>query len=149
MVRKSKNCIFSIQDIWGYQKLKVRTKIRHSKKTGSEGSKLTELDNLVLDAVGRDSPYMTGIDSNATDPQPSIRNSGENSLFTNNAATGSGLATPWHQQVFARKSAPPRAEEEDSQASAEFEFRRPFRNMTGNFLKFAMNFSLFALFCED
>lgn len=86
----------------------MRRKVRESNQTGSGGTKLTELDNLILDAIGRDSPYMTGIDRGADDPPPSVHSSQSN--------------------------LPPPAATDDSQSQSEFEFRRPFQDLTGRYL---------------
>ena len=102
--------------------------MRESKQTGSGGSKLTALDELILDAIGRDSPYMAGIDGEADDPQPSVQSSSTRlSLVT----TLERSSHSWGNRIFARKSDPPPATSDDSQATSEFEFRRPFQDVTG------------------
>ena len=120
-----------LQDIWGYQKTKVRNKVRKSKTTGSEGFKLTTLDELVLDAIGRDSAYMAGIDSATLDPPPSVRNTTSLSLSGDMQENSAPEGTFVNPLPFARKSAPPAILNEDSQT--EFEFRQPFQDMTGKY----------------
>jgi len=39
----------------------VMKKVENSKKTGSGGSELTDLDNIVLDVIGKDSSYLNGL----------------------------------------------------------------------------------------
>ena len=102
--------------------------MRESKQTGSGGSKLTTLDELILDAIGRDSPYMAGIDSEADDPQPSVQSSSTRlSLVTTLESSSRSRGN----RIFARSSVPPPVATDDSQTQSEFEFRRPFQDMTG------------------
>ena len=102
--------------------------MRESKQTGSGGSKLTTLDELILDAIGRDSPYMAGIDSEADDPQPSVQSSSTRlSLVTTLESSSRSRGN----RIFARSSVPPPVATDDSQTQSEFEFRRPFQDVTG------------------
>ena len=104
--------------------------MRESKQTGSGGSKLTTLDELILDAIGRDSPYMAGIDSEADDPQPSVQSSSTRLSIVTTLESSSRTSRPWGNRIFARKPEPPPVTSDDSQTQSEFEFRRPFQDMT-------------------
>ena len=51
----------------------VLKKVQNNNKTGSEGLELTELDNIILDVIGRDSPYLTGLGQEDEPPRFSTR----------------------------------------------------------------------------
>jgi len=42
-------------------KRSVTQKLESSNQTGAKGSKLTELDHIVIDVIGRDSTYLNGL----------------------------------------------------------------------------------------
>ena len=45
----------------------VMKKVENSKKTGAGGSELSDLDNIILDVIGKDSTYLNGL---GQDDQP-------------------------------------------------------------------------------
>ena len=53
--------VFPIQPTWDNLKQKTTKKVQASSKTGSGGSTLTELDNVILDCINAESSYLTGL----------------------------------------------------------------------------------------
>ena len=54
---------------WDYMKQVTRTKYLNLRKSGAGGEEqLTELDHMILDVVGRESPYMVGIGNKSNPP---------------------------------------------------------------------------------
>lgn len=49
----------------------VLKKVEQSKKSGAGGSNLSELDNIILDVIGRESSYLNGLDQD--DEAPTFR----------------------------------------------------------------------------
>lgn len=54
----------------------VLKKVEASKKTGAEGSKLSDLDNIILDVIGRDTSYVNGLNQDDEAPNFSMQRQG-------------------------------------------------------------------------
>ncbi len=94
----------------------MRKKIRESKTTGSGGFRLTPLDNLILDATGRDSAYW-GL--GVKDPGPFARKS---------------QPPPIEDDSFSQANffdPVPGPSPSNQTSETEFEFRRPLQQIGG------------------
>ena len=66
----SDTSLLIFQDIWGYMRASAVRKVEKSNQSGAGGSKLTELDNIILDVIGRESSYLNGL--NQADEAPAF-----------------------------------------------------------------------------
>jgi hypothetical protein len=62
-----------LQNCWDNTKRITLRKVSESKQTGSGGSKLTRVDHVVLDIIGKESAHMAGL--NLPDERPSFSGS--------------------------------------------------------------------------
>ena len=82
-----------LQNTWDNLKRPARERYLALAQTGAGGEPLTELENLVLDVLGRDSAYIVGIANKATRPSFARSTTNSNSVVASHVFTAANSSS--------------------------------------------------------